>query len=84
MDFLKLTKKFLFSENKDGPGLFSYIQALQEDLNNIAPRSFTERRRLEIAKENLLNIRRKSRQLEQKLIMLEEQIKVLEEQKIKK
>ena len=62
------------------PDTFSYIQSLEEALNNITT-NVTGQRRLKIAKEHLRNIRREFRKLNKKVVMLEEQVKILEESK---
>ena len=57
----------------------SYIQSIEEVLNLMAPISQRDNRRLEIAKENLKNIRKHNRKMQQKIISLEERLKLLEE-----
>ena len=47
-----LTRRFLLGEGKSA-GLRSYIQNLGEVLGQISPRSRTDERRMEIAKEML-------------------------------
>ena len=63
------------------PSLRSYLQSISETLNAINPRSTTDYRRLEIAKQHLLEVRRNVKRLEEKVQVLEEQVKVLEEEK---
>ena len=81
IDYAKLTRRFLMGEAIDKPDAFSYIQSLEEALNNINPRSLKSGNRLKVAKEHLRNIRREVRKLNKKVVMLEEQVKVLEENK---
>jgi len=83
VDFDRLTRRFLVGESKL-VGVVSYIQNLSEILGQMRPRSKTDLRRMEIAKENLREIRRHVRKLEEKVTILEEHIGVLEEEKTKK
>ncbi len=84
-----LTREFLINEgNSNTPSLKSYIQALEESLLKFEARTNTEARRLEIANEQIRGIKRHARKLEEKLfllesekIQLEEQLKVLQENK---
>ena len=82
-DFLHvLHKNFLVTEGVAGIG--SYIQSLTDVLSAFSPRTMGDSRRLEIAKENLLNIRRHVRRLEEKVSILEEENNVLKEKKEKR
>ncbi|HIO67814.1 MAG TPA: hypothetical protein EYN41_05710 [Flavobacteriales bacterium] len=81
IDLNSMTKKFLLDEGKSAPSLASYVQAVEEIVNNLHPRSQTESRRIEIAKSHLKEIRRHSRRLEEKLVTLEEKLAILEENK---
>ena len=80
IDYGKITRRFLMGEAVELPDTFSYIQSLEEALNNITT-NVSGGRRLKIAKEHLRNIRREVRKLNKKVTMLEEQVKVLEENK---
>ena len=80
-DLRKMTKNFLLGEVLEKPGLMSYIQSLEEIVYSIRASSKSESRRLEIAKEQLRNIRRHSRRLAEKVQALEERIYTLEENK---
>tara|TARA_Y100000817_G_C16613416_1_gene436200 strand:+ start:280 stop:534 length:255 start_codon:yes stop_codon:yes gene_type:complete len=82
VDYAKLTRRFLLGEAVEKPDTFSYIQSLQEILNNIKT-NVGGQRRLKIAKEHLRNIRNEVRSLNKRVQMLEEQVKVLEENKEK-
>ena len=79
VDFYNMTKKFLLGEGKNKPSLGSYIQSLTEIVESLHPRSKTESRRVEIAKEHLREIRKRSRVLEERVSLLEERLHVLEE-----
>ena len=72
------------------PSLKSYIQALEENLLQFEARTNTEARRLEMANEQIRGIKRHARKIEERLfllenekIQLEEQLKVLQENKDK-
>ena len=78
----KITRRFLIGEAYEKPEPFSYIQSLEEILNNITT-NVGGKRRLQVAKEHLRNIRRSFRNLNNKVTTLKEQIKVLEESKEK-
>tara|TARA_Y100001963_G_C6537198_1_gene333795 strand:- start:22 stop:273 length:252 start_codon:yes stop_codon:yes gene_type:complete len=80
IDYGKITRRFLLGEGLDELDTFSYIQSLEEALNNITT-NVSGHRRLKVAKEHLKNIRREVRRLNKKVVMLEEQVKVLEENK---
>ena len=79
VDFYNMTKRFLIGEGKQKVSLSSYIQSVTEIVNSFNPRSKTESRRVEIAKEHLREIRSRSRVLEERVSLLEERLHVLEE-----
>lgn len=80
IDFDRLTKDFIVSEGgSKKPTVYSYIQSLSEIVNNLTPRSQTDQRRIQMAREHLKEIKRHTRRLEEQVITLEEQVKVLEE-----
>lgn len=81
-DLNKLTRKFIMSEGTyREPSLRSYLQALEETLTKLSPRSQTDSRRLEVMKEQVRGIKRHFRRLEEENKKLQEQISVLEESK---
>ncbi len=80
MDFRRMTREFLLGERR-APSLGSYIQSVSEVLESITPRSRTDERRIEIAKESLKEVRRCSRRLQERVNVLEEQVKILGENK---
>jgi predicted nucleic acid-binding Zn-ribbon protein len=75
-----LTRRFLLGENKQRSVLV-YLQALKETLNSIHPRTQSDYRRLEVAKDHLNEIRRHARRLQERVTLLEEQLQILEEGK---
>ena len=56
-------QKFL-TESLDEKNIFTYIQGLQEIISNLKPRSMTEKRRLQIAKTHLREVKRFARRME--------------------
>lgn len=73
-------KKFLLSEGQiSPPTLKSYIQALSEILSSLSPKTISDMRRLEIAKENIRNIQKFSNRLEEENRNLQERLRTLEE-----
>ena len=82
INYSKITRRFLIGEAYEAPDVFSYIQSLEEALNNITT-NITGQRRMKVAREHLRNIRRSVRGLNKRVVTLEEQVKVLEESKEK-
>jgi cell division protein FtsB len=86
----KITKRFLLNEEYD-PTTLSSIQTIFEMLSTLRIISQRDTNRVEIAKEQLVKVRRQikkiqesNRSLEEQVSTLEEQVKVLEETKTKK
>ncbi len=79
-DLRRMTREFLLGESR-APSLGSYLQSISEVLGSITPRSMRDSRRIEIAKENLREVRRHTRRLQERVTLLEEQVQVLEESK---
>lgn len=80
IDFDKMTRDFILREGQ-GPSIVSYIQSLGEALDAMRPNTIADARRLEVARENLLNVKRHVRRLEEKVNFLEEELKILQETK---
>ncbi len=80
MDFRRLTRDFLLGESR-APSLASYIQSISEVLDAVSPRTRTDERRIDMAKQSLREVRRQSRRLQERVNVLEEQVKILEESK---
>ena len=77
-------KRNLLNENGSQPSLFSYIQAVEESLRSLQPKTVSDVRRIEIARENLTNVRRHAKRLNDQLIFLQEENKQLQEEKTKR
>ena len=80
MNLNDMTRRFLMDESK-APSIQSYIQSLKEIIAGIRPRSAVDERRLEMAQSHLREIKRYHRQMQEKISLLEEHVKVLEEGK---
>ena len=69
------------SESLDEKNIFTYIQGLQEIISNLKPRTMTEKRRLQIAKTHLREVKRFARRMENDMSVLQEKLNILEESK---
>ena len=81
IDLRKMTREFLLGEGK-GPDWKAYIQSIEEALGSIKIRSQRDDRRVQLARHNLKEIKRYMRKMEEQVTMLEEKLKVLEEQNV--
>ena len=72
-------RQFLLSEGFDEKSIFTYIQGLQEIIANIKPRTMTEKRRLALAVDNLREVKRHARKMQNEMMVLHEKLNVLEE-----
>ena len=73
-------QKFL-TESLDEKNIFTYIQGLQEIISNLKPRTMTEKRRLQIAKTHLREVKRFVKRMENEMSVLQEKLNILEESK---
>ena len=81
MSLSNMTRKFLLGEWKD-PKAFNFktsIQAIFEILDSVRMPSQRDQHKMQIVKEQLVKIRRENRKLTERLQVLEEQVKILEE-----
>ncbi len=69
------------TESLGEKNIFTYIQGLQEIISNLKPRTMTEKRRLQIAKTHLREVKRFARRMENEMSVLQEQLNILEESK---
>ena len=90
IDLDHITRKFLLGEDYD-PTVISSVQIIFEMLNGLRISSQRDTNRVEIAKEQLIKVRRnikrlqeRNNNLQEQVSTLEEQVKVLEETKKKK
>ena len=61
--------------------IFTYIQGLQEVINNLQPKTVKEKNRLTLAKQHLQEIRRQARRMLNENAELQEKLTLLEENK---
>ncbi len=67
------------NESLDEKNIFTYIQGLQEIISNLKPRTVTEKRRLQLAKTHLREVKRFARRMENEVTVLQEKLNILEE-----
>ncbi len=76
----KITKSFILKEGYT-PDFKSSLQALEEIMSALNPRSSKDRGKVQLAKEQVFNLKKQFRKLNEELEMLREQVSVLEEYK---
>ena len=81
IDFNKMTRDFLLNEG-EMQDIDVYLQSLHENISSMRPKTVSGQRRLRMAQKNLNEIRRQVRRMNTRINTLEEQVKVLEENKI--
>ena len=76
----KRWKQFILNEGR-GPDITVWLQSLNDNLNLFKPRSVRESKRVELMKHQLKEIRRASNRLHSEVVRLEEENKLLQEEK---
>tara|TARA_R110000824_G_scaffold1941_3_gene9512 strand:+ start:1714 stop:1971 length:258 start_codon:yes stop_codon:yes gene_type:complete len=74
----KITKQFLMNESYR-PDVRTYLQSLNDLMEQIRPNTKKDSHRLHLAKENLTKIKKYFRKMEEHVSSLEEQLRVIEE-----
>ena len=74
-----LTRRFLLDEGTLKPSVRAYVESVIRILDEVRPKSQKENRQLRVAKQHLHEIKRLNRKLEERITLLEEQVKILEE-----
>lgn len=69
------------NESVNEKNIFTYIQGLQEVINNLRPKTVSEKNRLALAKQHLREVRRHARRIMNENIDLQEKLTLLEENK---
>ena len=69
------------NESLDEKNIFTYIQGLQEIISNLKPKTMTEKRRLQLAKTHLREVKRFARRMQNDMSVLQEKVNILEESK---
>ena len=78
--FYKMTKEFLLHEGEiPDVNIITYVQSITEIINNMKPRTKSEGRRLSMAKQQLKEIKKMARRMQEQISVLEERVIVLEE-----
>jgi hypothetical protein len=76
-----ITRNFMYLEENVSPSVIAYIQSISETLNTLRPSSTADKRRIEIAKSHLKEVRKHVIKLEEKVFSLEEVNSSIEERK---
>jgi hypothetical protein len=71
----------MYLEENVSPSVIAYIQSISETLNTLRPSSTADKRRIEIAKSHLKEVRKHVIKLEEKVFSLEEVNSSIEERK---
>ncbi len=74
-------RDFLINEELDERSIFTYIQGLQEIISNLKPRTVSEKRRLQLAKQHIREVRKYARRIMNENMDLHEKLQLLEENK---
>ena len=74
-------RDFLINEELDERSIFTYIQGLQEIISNLKPRTVSEKRRLQLAKQHIREVRKYARRIMNENMDLHEKLQLLEESK---
>ncbi len=74
-------RDFLLNEELDERSIFTYIQGLQEIISNLKPRTVSEKRRLQLAKQHIREVRKYARRIMNENMDLQEKLQLLEENK---
>ena len=84
-DIQKKTKEFVERLNEgESPQWRAYIQSIDEALSSVKIRTQRDSRRVELARHNLVEIRRHLKRMDERVTTLEEKLVVLEEAGVKK
>ena len=67
------------TENVEEKTIFTYIQGLSEALTNFKPKTMTEKRRLSLMNQNLREVKRFAKKLQNDVSVLQEKLQILEE-----
>ena len=79
-DYCDMAKNFLLFEGSSPEGISAWLQALEESVNALTPKTLTDQRRLVVIKDHIKLVKKHCRKLQEKISVLEEKISVLEEE----
>jgi hypothetical protein len=71
-------RQYLINEEIE-KDIFMYLQSLQENLARISPKSMADKRRLAMARQNVKEVRKHTRRMQNRVDLLEEKLTILEE-----
>jgi len=74
-----LTRKFLLGESANKPNVRAYVESVLRIIEEVRPKSQRESRQMSVARQHLQEIKKLNRKLEERLTLLEEQVKIIEE-----
>ena len=78
VDLRRLTREFLINEGKKSkPSIKAYVESVVHSLSGIKASSKADQRKIDVAKENLKEIKSLTRRLEIKIESLENQLEEL-------
>lgn len=80
IDYHKITKNFILNEYTE-PGLLEYLNVISEMVDKFIPQRESDKARFAVMKENLRKARKQARMMQERLSILEEQVKIIEESK---
>ena len=78
MSLEKDWQRYLINEEIE-KDIFMYIQSLQEIIAHVKPKSMAEKRRMAMAEQQLKEVRKHARRMENRVSLLEEKLNILEE-----
>ena len=76
----KITKNFLINEG-NAPPFQVWIQSLQDNLSSLRPKTVRDKRRIDLMKHQLTELRRITRRMDEQIKKLEEEVNFLQENK---
>ena len=71
--------KNFVNESIEERTIFTHIQGLDEIISNFKPKTMTEKRRLALARQNLREVKRYARKMQNEVAVLQEKLNILEE-----
>ena len=79
IDFDNMTRRFLLNEGQNTPSISALLESVSRIIKGLRPGSLKEQGQKAVALQQLKEIRRYSRQLQEQVHSLEEKVKLLEE-----
>ena len=80
VDLNRMTREFLLGEAVK-PSVHSYLQSITETLDAIVPHTKRDALKLEMARSSVREVKREFRRINERLNLLEERVKILDENK---